>query len=78
MLCSSGRSTRAPLGIAERLMVKAVKAPFGDFRNWEEIRGWTDEIDREMEDEMVRGLPQRGQTKMESFYLSTGGNDEDG
>jgi menaquinone-dependent protoporphyrinogen oxidase len=26
------------------MMVKAVKAPEGDFRDWDAIRGWADEI----------------------------------
>jgi len=32
------------LGFVERRIVKAVKAPVGDFRNWEEIRDYADEI----------------------------------
>lgn len=36
------------LGFGERMMVKAVKAPEGDFRDWPAISGWTDEIAREL------------------------------
>ena len=32
------------LGIAERAMVAAVKAPEGDFRPWDEIDAWADRI----------------------------------
>lgn len=32
------------LNLAERLIVKAVKGEFGDFRDWEAIRGWASEI----------------------------------
>jgi len=32
------------LGFAERMIVKAVKAPTGDFRDWDEIGAWADEI----------------------------------
>jgi menaquinone-dependent protoporphyrinogen oxidase len=39
-----GALDRSTLGFAERMMVKAVKAPDGDFRNWDEIREWTDGI----------------------------------
>jgi menaquinone-dependent protoporphyrinogen oxidase len=38
------------LGFAERMMVKAVKAPEGDFRDWSAISGWADEIARELSD----------------------------
>jgi menaquinone-dependent protoporphyrinogen oxidase len=36
------------LGFAERLIAKAVKAPEGDFRNWDEIRTWAREIAAEL------------------------------
>jgi menaquinone-dependent protoporphyrinogen oxidase len=38
------------LGFGERMMVKAVKAPEGDFRDWSAISGWADEISRELDD----------------------------
>jgi menaquinone-dependent protoporphyrinogen oxidase len=38
------------LGFGERMMVKAFKAPEGDFRDWSAIGGWADEIARELTD----------------------------
>jgi menaquinone-dependent protoporphyrinogen oxidase len=32
------------LGFGERLIVKGVKAPDGDFRDWDEVRSWADEV----------------------------------
>ena len=40
----SGRLDRSELGRGERLMVRAVHAPAGDFRDWEEIRVWARSI----------------------------------
>ncbi len=37
------------LGFGERLIAKAVKAPEGDFRNWEEIRAWARGIAAELQ-----------------------------
>ena len=45
--CSSASSTDK-LGFGERMMVKAVKAPEGDFRNWDEIGAWADDIATEL------------------------------
>jgi menaquinone-dependent protoporphyrinogen oxidase len=39
-----GALDRSKLGFAERMIVKAVKAPDGDFRDWDEIRAWADAI----------------------------------
>jgi menaquinone-dependent protoporphyrinogen oxidase len=39
-----GALDKNALGFAERMMVKAVKAPEGDFRDWDAIRAWADEI----------------------------------
>ena len=36
------------LGFGERMMVKAVQAPQGDFRDWNAISEWADEIAREL------------------------------
>jgi menaquinone-dependent protoporphyrinogen oxidase len=41
-----GALDRAKLGFGERMMVKAVKAPEGDFRDWDDIGAWTDAIAR--------------------------------
>jgi menaquinone-dependent protoporphyrinogen oxidase len=35
-----GKLDLASLSLAERMLVKAVQAPVGDFRNWREIRDW--------------------------------------
>jgi menaquinone-dependent protoporphyrinogen oxidase len=35
-----GKLDPGTLGLGERLIIKAFKSPTGDFRNWEEIRGW--------------------------------------
>jgi menaquinone-dependent protoporphyrinogen oxidase len=37
------------LGFAERMIVKAIKAPTGDFRDWEAIRSWADGIGRDLD-----------------------------
>ena len=37
------------LSFAERMMVKAVRAPEGDFRNWEAIEAWAASIARDLE-----------------------------
>ena len=42
--CFSGRLDREQLGLGERLLVKAVHAPTGDFRDWDAIRDWAKEI----------------------------------
>jgi menaquinone-dependent protoporphyrinogen oxidase len=39
-----GRLDREKLGFAERVIVRVVKAPDGDFRDWEAIRAWAREI----------------------------------
>ena len=37
------------LGFAERMIAKAVKAPVGDFRDWDAIRAWAEEIAEELD-----------------------------
>lgn len=39
-----GKLDKNNLGMGERLIAKMVKAPEGDFRDWEAIRAWADEI----------------------------------
>ena len=39
-----GALDRSKLGFGERMMVKAVKAPEGDYRDWDAIRAWADQI----------------------------------
>jgi menaquinone-dependent protoporphyrinogen oxidase len=45
-----GALDHSKLGFGERMMMKAVKAPEGDFRDWSAISGWADEIARELSD----------------------------
>jgi len=40
----AGRIEREHLGLAEKAIVAVVRAPDGDFRPWDEIRAWADEI----------------------------------
>lgn len=44
-----GALDKSRLGFAERMMVKAVKAPEGDFRDWTAIRDWADAIASELD-----------------------------
>ena len=44
----AGKLDNADLWFGERLIVKIVRAPNGDFRDWEEIRGWAREIAAEL------------------------------
>jgi menaquinone-dependent protoporphyrinogen oxidase len=39
-----GALDKSALGFGERMMVKAVKAPDGDFRDWDAIAAWADRI----------------------------------
>jgi menaquinone-dependent protoporphyrinogen oxidase len=39
-----GALDRSKLSFGERMIVKAVKAPDGDYRNWDDISSWTDGI----------------------------------
>ena len=43
-----GALDRHGLSIGERIVVSAVKAPDGDYRDWHEIDAWADEIAREL------------------------------
>ena len=44
----AGRLDYEAIGRVERLMVKALKAPQGDFRDWDAIRGWARSIAAEL------------------------------
>ncbi len=46
-----GALFRRRLGFGERMVVKAVRAPEGDFRDWAAIRGWAESIAYELERE---------------------------
>jgi menaquinone-dependent protoporphyrinogen oxidase len=39
-----GKLDRDKLNLGEKLIVKVVKAPYGDFRDWQDIRAWAGEI----------------------------------
>jgi len=43
-----GRLDTNLLSFGERAMVTAMRAPLGDFRDWDAVRGWTDEIAAEL------------------------------
>ncbi len=55
----SGRLNKDHLGLGERLIVKAVHAPSGDFRDWDAIREWALEIGTEL---LARGAQSRLET----------------
>jgi menaquinone-dependent protoporphyrinogen oxidase len=44
----AGRLDKADLSFPETLIIKAVRAPEGDYRGWDEVRAWADEIAREL------------------------------
>jgi menaquinone-dependent protoporphyrinogen oxidase len=44
----NGRLDPRRLGLLERILTRAVRAPDGDFRDWEAIRAWADEIVAEL------------------------------
>jgi menaquinone-dependent protoporphyrinogen oxidase len=50
-----GKLDSAQLGLAERLMVKVVHAPGGDFRDWDEVSAWGREIARQLHSEVATG-----------------------
>lgn len=39
-----GKIEKDDLSFAERAIVKAVKAPYGDFRDWDEVTAWADTV----------------------------------
>jgi menaquinone-dependent protoporphyrinogen oxidase len=43
-----GRLDKQLLGFGERAMVTAMRAPVGDFRDWEAVRSWAEAIAAEM------------------------------
>jgi len=51
-----GKLDAKKLGFAEKLIVKALKAPMGDFRDWEAITAWATDIAALLkEEELVSG-----------------------
>lgn len=45
----AGRLESRDLGVGEKLIVKVVRAPFGDFRDWPAIEAWAGEIAAELQ-----------------------------
>jgi menaquinone-dependent protoporphyrinogen oxidase len=45
----AGRLDRSSLGFGERLITTALRAPSGDFRDWDAIREWAAGISRQLE-----------------------------
>jgi menaquinone-dependent protoporphyrinogen oxidase len=53
-----GALDMSKLSFGERMIVKAVKAPEGDFRDWDDIDAWADSIDVRLDaDRAARGRP---------------------
>jgi menaquinone-dependent protoporphyrinogen oxidase len=46
----TGKLDRGTLGFAEKAIVLALRAPEGDFRDWEDIREWAQGIAAELQD----------------------------
>lgn len=40
----AGRLDRSELNLAERLLTRIVHAPDGDFRDWDDVSRWADQI----------------------------------
>jgi menaquinone-dependent protoporphyrinogen oxidase len=49
-----GKLDTQHLHFGERLIIKAVHAPLGDFRNWDAIRIWANEIAQALQTPVVR------------------------
>jgi menaquinone-dependent protoporphyrinogen oxidase len=52
-----GKLDSEELGFAERLIVKVVKAPDGDFRDWADIKAWAGEIAHALSQEPAEAAP---------------------
>ncbi len=44
----AGRLDRSLLGFGDKAIVVALRAPQGDFRDWDAIHGWVDDISRDL------------------------------
>lgn len=56
----AGRLDRDLLGFAEKAIVVALRAPEGDFRDWEQIRTWAVEIATALRTDAPRGTASGG------------------
>lgn len=50
----AGRLDKSQLGFLEKRVVRAVKAQYGDYREWDEIRGWAAAIAQALKEEPSR------------------------
>lgn len=50
----AGKLDKAMLSFPERAIVSALRAPYGDFRDWDEIRNWAHEIASSLSEAAVR------------------------
>ena len=55
----TGRLVEGELSRAERIVAKVLRAPFGDFREWDDITQWASEIARfvKVDEEALVGVP---------------------
>ena len=53
----AGRIDRHQLGLAERMVVRAVHAAEGDFRDWPAVRAWAAGIAAELQADTAAGAP---------------------
>jgi menaquinone-dependent protoporphyrinogen oxidase len=51
----AGKIDKGALGFGERAIVRALKVPQGDFRNWTQIREWAEHIAGQLEAEWSKG-----------------------
>jgi len=59
-----GKLERASLGRLERIAMGAAKAPEGDFRDWEQIEAWAQEIARSLAAAGERGSEARSDVRV--------------
>lgn len=52
----AGKLDKGQLGFAERLAVRMVRAPEGDFRDWDDVRSWAREINAALTPQTVGAL----------------------
>lgn len=45
----SGRLAQSSLSFGERAIVAALRAPYGDYRNWDDIESWASDIASELD-----------------------------
>lgn len=64
----SGKIDKSKLSFGERAIVVAVRAPEGDFRDWDEITAWANEIANSLTKEVLAtGASNAGETLEESY-----------